>query len=765
MAYNSDGQLSTVTDSLAQLTQYNYDPNKRLSSIHIAGKQLNRFGYDNIGRVTLSENLHGQQTQYAYNNLNSFLTITLPNGEKIERGYGTCPRLVTKEILPGNRVNQYQYNANKQLTTFTNASGALIRLDYNKNGNTTQLADNNKTVFKLNDVGQLIEKIYADNSKATVVLDKGTVNSVTNARGKTITYTYNTNKLLEKVTYSDGTHQVLYVYNAKGEITSITDGQGTHSYTYQTNGALKSYDSPLTNDLIELNYDLQSRLQKIKLNSVEHSNYEYDVLGRIKSIDAQGKLFNWTFDDEYTVSIRPTVTSTRPNGISLVNTLNEAGQVSSRNYQHATEPQAAYSYTYNELGLVSSVNSSREELIDTNGMGVNRHNKLNQLVKSSLYAEDFSYDLDGNMTGGYLPTGERFTATYDINNRLTTIGFTRSSVNIIESFDYFFSGLLARSRVTENSQITKDIKYLRLGLTELQERNAADTVIATNWWHPDAPGGVGGLLRRNENSTDYYANYDHNGNIIQVTNTSGQVVADLFYATFGKTLQGDNPIPFGFSTKRNDFASGLIYYGQRFYLPHLGRWLNRDPIGEQDDLNLYAMVAGDPINKIDPNGELALVGALFSGGLDLALQLAQNGGVFGCIDWGQVAISSALGAVGAVGFDKALKGFKALKSAANPKVRAVAKRGTTVIGRVKDLQNLKKGEQSLLNRLPNKGSAKANWKQNAGVIREEISKGKPIRDASPGDKRGQFLNAERNLLESRGWIFDKSSSFWNPPKL
>ncbi len=94
----------------------------------------------------------------------------------------------------------------------------------------------------------------------------------------------------------------------------------------------------------------------------------------------------------------------------------------------------------------------------------------------------------------------------------------------------------------------------------------------------------------------------------------------------------------------------------------------------------------------------------------------------------------------------------------------VTKSGTTVIGRVKDLQNLKKGEQSLLNRLPDRGSAKANWKQNSGVIRQEISKGKPIRDASPGDKRGQFLNAERNLLESRGWTFDKSSSFWNPPK-
>jgi hypothetical protein len=93
----------------------------------------------------------------------------------------------------------------------------------------------------------------------------------------------------------------------------------------------------------------------------------------------------------------------------------------------------------------------------------------------------------------------------------------------------------------------------------------------------------------------------------------------------------------------------------------------------------------------------------------------------------------------------------------------VAKGEGTVIGRVKDLQNLKKGEKSLLDRLPNQGSPKANWKQNSGVLREEMSKGKPIRDASPDDFDGPFLNAERYLLKDRGWTFDPKSNYWNPP--
>jgi RHS repeat-associated protein len=60
--------------------------------------------------------------------------------------------------------------------------------------------------------------------------------------------------------------------------------------------------------------------------------------------------------------------------------------------------------------------------------------------------------------------------------------------------------------------------------------------------------------------------------------------------------------PFGFSTKRSDFASGLVYFGYRFYVPHLGRWLNRDPLQEEGGINLYAYVKGDPLGYVDPDG-------------------------------------------------------------------------------------------------------------------------------------------------------------------
>lgn len=106
-----------------------------------------------------------------------------------------------------------------------------------------------------------------------------------------------------------------------------------------------------------------------------------------------------------------------------------------------------------------------------------------------------------------------------------------------------------------------------------------------------------------------------------------------------------------------------------------------------------------------------------------------------------------------------------MAAGASARVGAAARSvGTTVIGRVKDLQALRAGEQSLLHRLPNRGSPRANWTQNSGVLRQEMSRGAPIRDASPGDTAGKFLNAERNLLRDRGWTFDPQTYYWHPPK-
>ncbi|MGZ8157188.1 MAG: SpvB/TcaC N-terminal domain-containing protein [Methylobacter sp.] len=58
-----------------------------------------------------------------------------------------------------------------------------------------------------------------------------------------------------------------------------------------------------------------------------------------------------------------------------------------------------------------------------------------------------------------------------------------------------------------------------------------------------------------------------------------------------------------YSGKERDDSTGLYYYGARYYAPWLGRWLNPDPAGTVDGMNLYAFVGGNPINLVDPTGK------------------------------------------------------------------------------------------------------------------------------------------------------------------
>jgi RHS repeat-associated protein len=51
-----------------------------------------------------------------------------------------------------------------------------------------------------------------------------------------------------------------------------------------------------------------------------------------------------------------------------------------------------------------------------------------------------------------------------------------------------------------------------------------------------------------------------------------------------------------------DDETGLSYHNARYYIPWLGRWLNPDPIGIGDGVNVYAYCKNNPIKHIDKEG-------------------------------------------------------------------------------------------------------------------------------------------------------------------
>lgn len=60
----------------------------------------------------------------------------------------------------------------------------------------------------------------------------------------------------------------------------------------------------------------------------------------------------------------------------------------------------------------------------------------------------------------------------------------------------------------------------------------------------------------------------------------------------------------------DETASGMFFYGFRYYDPVTGRWPNRDPIGAVGGLNLYGMVGNGAVNRWDFLG-LATIDELY----------------------------------------------------------------------------------------------------------------------------------------------------------
>ncbi len=158
----------------------------------------------------------------------------------------------------------------------------------------------------------------------------------------------------------------------------------------------------------------------------------------------------------------------------------------------------------------------------------------------------------------------------------------------------------------------------------------------------ESAGGIGGLLALHDPDDDgdpndpndvernYAYFYDANGNVGQLVawasdygGASGydwhadRLVACYEYDPYGSVIgpdtdddgewqddagpyAADNPIRF--STKYFDAETALGYWGYRYYSPRLGRWMNRDPIGETGGQNIYAYVGNSPADRIDRLG-------------------------------------------------------------------------------------------------------------------------------------------------------------------
>ena len=243
------------------------------------------------------------------------------------------------------------------------------------------------------------------------------------------------------------------------------------------------------------------------------------------------------------------------------------------------------------------------------GITTTTYDSLNRIALRN--GQPFVYDTAGNLTDD----GQR-TYVWDAEQRLIRIGYT-GYTGTNKSTEFRYDGLGRRIAVREYSGTPNytETRYLWCGERICQARNGSDTVIRRYYDEGEQ------LVTANGNTSYYYAQ-DHLGSVRDLVNASGMVLASYDYDPYGNptraTQNGSARADYRYAGLFYHAASGLYLTHYRAYSPTTARWLSRDPIGETRGINLYGYVGGNPIDSVDPTGEIAFVPVAVGIGIGLA---------------------------------------------------------------------------------------------------------------------------------------------------
>ena len=245
---------------------------------------------------------------------------------------------------------------------------------------------------------------------------------------------------------------------------------------------------------------------------------------------------------------------------------------------------------------VDTLSTSSGAAIET--LSVNEMNEY-----TAVDAVSRTHDPNGNL----IDDGSR-QFEYDYRNRVIGVSETASGAPIAR-YVYYADNRRAKKIVfnTTDPGAVDTTSYFYDRWQVCEEQNASGETEVTYVWSPT---GIDRLLQLERTAAHplgagaFYTHQNARGDVVAVTDGTGNVVETLRYDDFGNPDRMSSVgNPYLFQGRRLDPETGLYYFRNRYYDPGTGRFLERDPVWDARNAGGWYTFAGNgPVSRGDAFG-------------------------------------------------------------------------------------------------------------------------------------------------------------------
>lgn len=628
------GLVGTVTyDSLGNRVAETYDT----AGLAIA----HRWTLDQVSRATSYIDPTGQVSTCDFDGIGRVVKTQYPNGTSSARRYNSAGDVAEERLTSGIRF-EYGYDAAKRLTSTKNSTtvapiGALPDHSFKYDGLDRLVSAKvgaDEVLRKYDSRGRLASEETLG-SRMTCIYDDVTGDIVkTWPDGRAEKYTRDLNGITTRI--EELTHGALGSGGAV--IADLVPSGAAYFGEARYQGQLKA----------SAKYDDRKRLVELSWSSPagidERARYRYDRANRdrVEALTGQNPKFQYfEFDTNHRLSV-----SKDGFAFAVADAVTQGDHDGSVGAANAASAAATHVEEFDYDAADARLKYAETGQADRIYGYLSGHRILTDGVSAFAHSND-----------GVLLTDGQLTYEADALGRIVAI---KAGAVLVCRIDYDAIG--RPSAVREQGKPTRTFNYLG-EFVEQENDNGAPVRQPTR--HP----ATGVPIAYHVNAATRYTLFDRRYNLVGLTDASGALLETYRYKPFGVASVFDAA---GAIVPSSQFGVEPVFGGQRFlascglYLskrrlmnPVHGLFLSPDPRGYANSASLYVYAAQNPIDLIDPDGEIAFlaifvvmaVGALVAGGINAVrqgIQIAEDPAkAKEGFSWTELGMSMGIGAIAA----------------------------------------------------------------------------------------------------------------------